>query len=79
MIRSVVLYETYFKDKKNGVFLEIGADDGIDKSNTKFFEDKFKPSTSPSTWKKIIPFFSKDIYPMIGKMPVNDIKGVHIN
>ena len=33
------LYETYFKDKKNGVFLEIGADDGIDKSNTKFFED----------------------------------------
>jgi len=33
------LYEKYFKNKKNGVFLEIGADDGIDKSNTKFFED----------------------------------------
>jgi FkbM family methyltransferase len=33
------LYENHFKDKKDGVFLEIGADDGIDKSNTKFFED----------------------------------------
>jgi len=33
------LYENYFKDKKNGVFLEIGADDGIDKSNTMFFEE----------------------------------------
>lgn len=33
------LYENYFKEKKDGVFLEIGADDGIDKSNTKFFED----------------------------------------
>jgi integrase len=44
----------------------------------KFFEDKFKPSTSPSTWKKIIPYFQKDIYPKIGMMPVNDIKGVNI-
>jgi len=33
------LYDNYFKNKKNGVFLEIGADDGVDKSNTKFFED----------------------------------------
>ena len=33
------LYENHFKDKTNGVFVEIGADDGIDKSNTKFFED----------------------------------------
>jgi FkbM family methyltransferase len=34
------LYEHYFKNKKNGTFLEIGADDGIDKSNTYFFEQK---------------------------------------
>lgn len=33
------LFENYFKDKKTGFFLEIGADDGIDKSNTKFFEE----------------------------------------
>lgn len=33
------LFNNYFKDKKNGFFLEIGADDGIDKSNTKFYEE----------------------------------------
>ena len=32
-------YETFFKDKKDGIFLEIGADDGVTFSNTKFFED----------------------------------------
>jgi FkbM family methyltransferase len=34
-----ILYEKYFKDKKNGVFLELGAMDGVIYSNTKFFED----------------------------------------
>ena len=33
------LYNKFYKNKIDGVFLEIGADDGIDKSNTKFFED----------------------------------------
>lgn len=33
------LNENIFKDKQDGFFLEIGADDGIDKSNTKLFED----------------------------------------
>jgi len=33
------LFENYFKNKKDGFFLEIGADDGIDKSNTKFYEE----------------------------------------
>ena len=33
------LYNNHFKNKKTGTFLEIGADDGIDKSNTKFFEE----------------------------------------
>jgi FkbM family methyltransferase len=33
------LYNHFYKNKIDGVFLEIGADDGIDKSNTKFFED----------------------------------------
>jgi FkbM family methyltransferase len=33
------VYEKYFKDKKDGVFLEMGAMDGVIYSNTKFFED----------------------------------------
>lgn len=33
------LYENYFKNKQKGFFMEIGADDGVDKSNTKFFEE----------------------------------------
>lgn len=32
------LYDNFFKDKKNGVFLDIGAHDGITFSNTYFFE-----------------------------------------
>ena len=34
-----VVYEKYFKSKRGGVFLELGAMDGIVYSNTKFFED----------------------------------------
>ena len=33
------LYENFFKDVKNGFFVEIGASDGITFSNSKFFED----------------------------------------
>jgi FkbM family methyltransferase len=33
------LYNKYFKNKKNGVYIELGALDGILYSNTKFFED----------------------------------------
>lgn len=32
------LEETIFKGKRNGVFLDIGASDGITMSNTYFFE-----------------------------------------
>lgn len=32
------VYERYFKDKHNGVFIDIGAHDGITFSNTYFFE-----------------------------------------
>ena len=34
-----IIHREFFLDKKEGFFLEAGADDGIDKSNTKFFED----------------------------------------
>tara|TARA_R110000823_G_scaffold302413_1_gene423612 strand:- start:80 stop:715 length:636 start_codon:yes stop_codon:yes gene_type:complete len=33
------LYDTFFTNKGPGVFMEIGADDGVDKSNTLFFEE----------------------------------------
>jgi len=32
------VYETFFKEKTDGVFVEIGADDGIQFSNCYFFE-----------------------------------------
>jgi FkbM family methyltransferase len=32
------LYKNLFSEKRNGTFVEIGADDGVDKSNTLFFE-----------------------------------------
>jgi FkbM family methyltransferase len=34
-----IVYEKYFTNTRNGVFLELGALDGVTYSNTKFFED----------------------------------------
>ena len=34
-----VLYETFFKDKRDGFFVECGAYDGVDESTCKFFEE----------------------------------------
>ena len=34
-----IVFEKYFQGKRNGVFLELGALDGVTYSNTKFFED----------------------------------------
>ena len=34
-----ILYKSYFPTLRNGVFLEMGAFDGVYLSNTKFFED----------------------------------------
>jgi len=36
--QDLYCYDRFFKTCKKGIFLEIGADDGIDKSNTLFFE-----------------------------------------
>src|SRR5260221_7249446 len=33
------LYENFFRTKREGVFVDIGAHDGIFYSNTKFFEE----------------------------------------
>jgi len=42
-----MIYERYFKDKKNGFFIELGAVDGLEFTNTKFFEDTLE-------WKGIL-------------------------
>lgn len=34
-----IVYECYFKNKTDGYFIDIGTHNGIDFSNTKFFED----------------------------------------
>jgi len=36
------LYETIFRNKRNGVYIELGALDGVLYSNTKFFEDSLQ-------------------------------------
>ena len=36
---DIFLNENYFKNKKNGTYIELGALDGVLFSNTKFFED----------------------------------------
>ena len=36
---DIFLNETIFKNKKNGIYIELGALDGVLYSNTKFFED----------------------------------------
>ena len=52
------IYDNFFKNKKNGYFIEIGAFDGIQGSNCLFFE-KFKNWTrlaiepSPTQFKKL--------------------------
>ena len=38
---DVFLYENFFKYKQNGVYIELGALDGILYSNTKMFEETF--------------------------------------
>jgi len=51
------LYENYFSNKKDGIFLEIGCIDGLHLSNTKFFEDigwtGLCIEPSPSNYKKL--------------------------
>lgn len=34
------LYEKFFFNKRNGIYIELGAVDGLFQSNTKFFEDE---------------------------------------
>lgn len=37
--QDLYVLSKYFPNKRDGFFVEIGADDGIDKSNTKMFEE----------------------------------------
>ena len=49
------IYNNFFKNKKDGFFLEIGADDGVRFSNCKFFEDNLN-------WKGIAIEARQDAY-----------------
>jgi len=40
-----ILYERYFKNKKNGISIECGAFDGLTENCTKFFEENFNFNT----------------------------------
>jgi FkbM family methyltransferase len=53
------LNENFFKNKKNGIFVEIGAHDGISGSNSLFFEETLKwdgicVEAIPSIFNKLI-------------------------
>lgn len=37
-----IVFNKYFQNKRNGIFLELGALDGVTYSNTKFFEDTLR-------------------------------------
>ena len=58
----------------------------VEASNTfrsiaeKYFKDSYMPATAASTWKKIIPYFDKDIYPYkkLGSKPIQDITPLEI-
>ena len=39
---ELILFESHFKHKMNGTFIELGALDGLLYSNTKLLEDKYK-------------------------------------
>ena len=43
-----VIYQRFFQGVQNGVFIEIGADDGIDKSNTLFLKESLAGQDSVS-------------------------------
>ena len=44
-----------------------------------FFENKFKVETDESTHKKVIPYFENDIFPLLGKKPINSLTANDIN
>jgi FkbM family methyltransferase len=54
------IYNSFFKNKRDGVFLEIGADDGVRFSNCKFFEDHLN-------WKGIAVEARKEAYEKLKK------------
>ena len=52
------LNENFFKGKTNGVYIEMGAVDGLFQSNTKFFEDQLNWTgilieQQPNSFKKL--------------------------
>ena len=46
----------------------------------KYFQEKYRPNTKQSTWKKIIPYFANDIYPhkKLGSKPIADVQPLEL-
>ncbi len=46
----------------------------------KYFQEKYRPNTQQSTWKKVIPYFANDIYSYkkIGSKPIADVQPLEL-
>jgi hypothetical protein len=64
-----LLYENVFKNHKNGIFMDIGAHDGLDQNNTLFFEKTCK-------WYGVNVEPNRDVY---DKLCVNRYKSINLN
>jgi FkbM family methyltransferase len=63
---DVYLNTQYFKNKKNGTYVELGAVDGVLYSNTKFFQDTLN-------WKGILIEPSPNMFSLLKKNRPNDL------
>lgn len=63
---DIYLNTHYFKDKKNGTYVELGAVDGVLYSNTKFFQDTLN-------WKGILIEPSPSMFSLLKKNRPNDL------
>ena len=63
---DIYLNTNYFKDKKNGTYVELGAVDGVLYSNTKFFQDTLN-------WKGILIEPSANMFSLLKKNRPNDL------
>lgn len=63
---DIYLNTNYFKDKKNGTYVELGAVDGVLYSNTKFFQDTLN-------WKGILIEPSPNMFSLLKKNRPNDL------
>lgn len=67
-----ILNTTFFKNKRNGIFLDIGADDGISLSNTHFYEKQLG-------WKGLLFEPNSDMYLEAVKIRNNPVLNIALS